>query len=155
MKDESLQKRHRNRLRLEAVAASDLEVLSTLMQDSIVPIGDILYTPSQKKIIMMVQRFRWELIKGAEKKRELSAYQRCLCVLKIDGVESVRTQFIDINDRSQFLNFLSFHLSDKHLDLQFSESKTIRIDINALKLTVEDVGKSWPSSKRPIHEENN
>ena len=125
------------------------------MQDSIVPIGDILYTPSQKKIIMVVQRFRWELIKDAEKKGEFSAYQRCLCVLKIDGVESVRTQFIDINDRSQFLNFLSFHLSDKHLDLQFSESKTIRIDINALKLTAEDVGKSWPSSKRPIHEENN
>ncbi|MEC9099663.1 MAG: DUF2948 family protein, partial [Pseudomonadota bacterium] len=116
---------------------------------------DILYTPSQKKIIMMVQRFRWELIKDAEKKGELSAYQRCLCVLKIDGVESVRTQFIDINDRSQFLNLLSFYLDDKHLDLQFSEAKTIRIDINALKLTVEDVGKSWPSSKRPIHEENN
>ena len=155
MKDESPQKGHRNRLRLQAVSASDLEVLSALMQDSIVPIGDILYTPSQKKIIMMVQRFRWELIKDAEKKEELSAYQRCLCVLKIDGVESVRTQFIDINDRSQFLNFLSFYLNNKHLDLQFSGSKTIRIDINALKLTAEDVGKSWPSSKRPIHEENN
>ena len=65
MKDESPKKGHRNHLRLQAVSASDLEVLSALMQDSIVPIGDILYTPSQKKIIMMVQRFRWELIKDA------------------------------------------------------------------------------------------
>ena len=55
-------------MRLQATSSEDLKVLSALLQDSIVPIADILYTPSQKQVIMVLQRFRWELIKNAKTK---------------------------------------------------------------------------------------
>ena len=66
----------------------------------------------------------------------------------------MQTQQIDINDRSQFLNFLSFYESGQNLDLQFSDSKTIRLSVNSLKLTVKDLGESWPTTQCPQHEES-
>ena len=153
MKDEFQKKIFTNYLRLQATSPDNLKVLSTLLQDSIVPIADILYTPSQKKVIMVLQRFRWELIKNAETIGKSIVYQRCLCGLVIDKVEYMQTQQIDMNDRSQFLNFLTFYDSDQRLDLQFSDSKVIRLRINSLKLTATDIGKSWPTTQRPKHAE--
>ena len=153
MKDEFQQKISASYLRLQATSSEDLKVLSALLQDSIVPIADILYTPSQKQVIMVFQRFRWELTKNAETIGKPIVYQRCLCGLVIDKVEYMQTQQIDINDRSQFLNFLSFYESSQSLDLQFSDSKTIRLSVHSLKLTVKDLGESWPTTQRPKHEE--
>ncbi len=141
-------------MRLQATSSDDLKVLSALLQDSIVPIADILYTPSRKQVIMVFQRFRWELTKNAETIGKPIVYQRCLCGLLIDKVEYMQTQQIDINDRSQFLNFLSFYESGQNLDLQFSDSKTIRLSVNSLKLTVKDLGESWPTTQCPQHEES-
>ena len=152
MKDELQQKIFTSYLRLQATSSEDLKVLSALLQDSIVPIADILYTPSQKQVIMVFQRFRWELTKNAETKGKPIVYQRCLCGLVIDKVEYMQTQQIDINDRSQFLNFLSFYESSQSLDLQFSDSKTIRLSVNSLKLAVKDLGESWPTTQCPKHE---
>ena len=153
MKHEFQQKIRANYLRLQATSFDDLKVLSALLQDSIVPIADILYTPSQKQVIMVLQRFRWELMKNAKTKGKPIGYQRCLCGLVIDKVEYMQTRRIDINNRSQFLNFLTFYKCGQHLDLQFSASKTIRLSVNGLKITAKDMEESWPTTQRPKHEE--
>tara|TARA_B100001027_G_C16222805_1_gene310654 strand:- start:197 stop:655 length:459 start_codon:yes stop_codon:yes gene_type:complete len=147
-------KKSTNYLRLQATSSEDLKVLSALLQDSIVPIADILYTPSQKQVIMVFQRFRWELIKNAKTKGKPIGYHRCLCGLVIDKVEYMQTRRIDINDRSRFLNFLTFYKSGQRLDLQFSASKTIRLSVNSLKITAKDMGESWPTARCPKHEES-
>ena len=154
MEDELQQKISTGYLRLQATSSEDLKVLSALLQDSIVPIADILYTPSKKQVIMVLQRFRWELIKNAKTKGKPIGYQRCLCGLVIDKVEYMRTRQIDINDRSRFLNFLTFYKSGQRLDLQFSASKTIRLSVNSLKITAKDMGESWPTAQCPKHEES-
>ena len=154
MKDESQQKISTRYLRLQATSSDDLKVLSALLQDSIVPIADILYTPSQKQVIMVFQRFRWELTKNAETIGKPIVYQRCLCGLVIDKVEYMQTQQLDINDRSQFLNLLSFYESSQSLDLQFSDLKTIRRSVNRLKLTFKDLGESWRTTQCPKHGES-
>ena len=154
MNDELQQKISTSYLRLQATSSEDLKVLSALLQDSIVPIADILYTPSQKQVIMVLQRFRWELIKNAKTEGKPIGYQRCLCGLVIDKVEYMQTRRIDINDRSRFLNFLTFYKSGQRLDLQFSASKTIRLSVNSLKITAKDMGESWPTAQCPNHEES-
>ena len=140
-------------MRLQATSPDDLKVLYTLLQDSIVPIADILYTPSQKQVIMVFQRLRWELTKNTETMEKPIGYQRCLCSLVIDKVEYMQTHQIDMNYRSQFLNFLTFYDGDPHLDLQFSNSKVMRLRINSLKLTSTGMEKSWPTTRRPKHGE--
>jgi len=154
LKDEFQQKVPTRYLRLQATSSDDLNVLSALLQDSIVPIADILYTPSQKQVIMVLQRFRWELTKNAEALGKPIVYQRCLCGLVIDKVEYMQTQQIDINDRSQFLNFLTFYKCGQRLDLKFSALKTIGLSVNSLKITAKDMGESWPTTQCPKHEES-
>ena len=94
---------------------------------------------------------------GVNKKRKDEGkpivYQRCLCGLVIDKVEYMQTQQIDINDRSQFLNFLSFYKSGQTLGFTIFRLKTIRLSVNSLKLTVKDLGESWPTTQCPKHEE--
>ena len=65
----------------------------------------------------------------------------------------MQTRRIDINNRSQFLNFLTFYKCGQRLDLQFSASKTIRLSVNSLKITAKDMEESWPTTQRPKHEE--
>ena len=154
MKDEFQRKIPTRYLRLQATSSDDLKVLSALLQDSIVPIADILYTPSQKQVIMVFQRFRWELTKNAETIGKPIVYQRCLCGLVIDKVEYMQTRRIDINNRSQFLNFLTFYKCGQRLDLKFSALKTIGLSVNSLKLTVKDLSESWPTTQCPKHEES-
>ena len=154
MKDEFQQKVPTRYLRLQATSSDDLKVLSALLQDSIVPIADILYTPSRKQVIMVFQRFRWELTKNAETIGKPIVYQRCLCGLVIDKVEYMETRRIDINNRSQFLNFLTFYKCGQRLDLKFSALKTIRLSVNSLKITAKDLGESWPTTQCPKHEES-
>ena len=91
--------------------------------------------------------------KNAEAMGKPISYRRCLCDLVIDKVESMQTHQIDMNDRLQFLNVLTFYDGDQRLDLQFSDSKVIRLRINSLKLTATDIGKSWPTTLRPKHAE--
>ena len=119
------QKNCANNLRLQANSLDDLKVLSTFLQDFIVQVADILYIPSQKRVIMVLKRFRWEIIKTAETIGKQIGFQRCLCGLMIEKVKYMQTQRIDMKDRSKFLHLLIFFESDQRLDLQFSDSKTI------------------------------
>ena len=102
---------------------------------------------------MVLKRFRWEIIKTAETIGKQIGFQRCLCGLMIEKVKYMQTQRIDMKDRSKFLNLLIFFESDQRLDLQFSDSKTIRLGVNALKLMAKDIGESWPTTLLPKHEE--
>ena len=147
------QKNCANNLRLQANSLDDLKVLSTFLQDFIVQVADILYIPSQKRVIMVLKRFRWEIIKTAKTIGKQIGFQRCLCGLMIEKVKYMQTQRIDMKDRSKFLNLLIFFESDQRLDLQFSDSKTIRLGVDTLKLTAKDIGESWPTTLLPKHEE--
>ena len=147
------QKNCANNLRLQANSLDDLKVLSTFLQDFIVQVADILYIPSQKRVIMVLKRFRWEIIKTTKTIGKQIGFQRCLCGLMIEKVKYMQTQRIDMKDRSKFLNLLIFFESDQRLDLQFSDSKTIRLGVDTLKLTAKDIGESWPTTLLPKHEE--
>ena len=153
MKHEFQQKICANNLRLQVNSLDGLKVLSALLQDFIVQVADILYIPSQKRVIMVLQRFRWEITKTAETIGKQIGFQRCLCGLVIEKVKYMQTQRIDMKDRSQFLNLLIFFESDQRLDLQFSDSKTIRLGVDTLRLTAKDIGKNWPITLLPKHEE--
>ena len=149
------------RVRAESVA--DLEIVSSMLQDSIVPVGDIKYIPSQKRFFMVCQRFCWELMEDpkynnevpneprSQKSHELEIYQRCLCALVFDEINFVRTKGLNLNNRKQYLNFLAFNLENDCLDLVFSGDKTIRLEMNNVSLRAEDIGQSWPTSACPEH----
>jgi hypothetical protein len=79
--------------------------------------------------------------------------QRIVCAITVEGVELVQVQSLDLMNRSQILNFLTFQFNGSHLDLLFSENKTIRLIVKRLSVFAEDIGQPWPTSQRPDHQD--
>ena len=86
-------------LRLRARDADDLAVLSAALQDAIVPVHDITFLRRERSFVMAVNRFRWEapaqLVDGQE------FWQRTLCGVRFQGVESVQSRKLDLQDRGE------------------------------------------------------
>ena len=156
-----IMKKNRFRVRVESVA--DLSIVSSMLQDSIIPIADLKYIPHEKKFYMVSQRFCWELCQDQrdgviaaktdqpKKSVDNQIFERVVCALVFDDIDSVRVRGLDVRDRGQFLNFLSFNFECQHLDLIFSDHKTIRLTTRVLSFIAEDVGQSWPTTRRPVH----
>ena len=74
-------------LNIGAFDKRDLEVLSSLIQDSILPVGEIKWLSSSNKVALLINRFRWE-----DKKSVLSKHknlERVRSLLMINHVKSV------------------------------------------------------------------
>ena len=74
-------------LNIGAFDKSDLEIISSLLQDSILPASEIQWLPSSNKLAFLVNRFRWE-----DKDIELSqdkTGERVQSLLMISHVKSI------------------------------------------------------------------
>ena len=49
-----------NRLKLRAITAEDIKVLSALLQDGLVAASDMHYEKSENSFVMVINRFCWE-----------------------------------------------------------------------------------------------
>ena len=67
-------------LRLVALDNDDVEVVSAHVQDSCVKIGDIMWRPSEKRLIVVINRFDWESAQSPEPpyRRRRAALRFCL-----------------------------------------------------------------------------
>jgi hypothetical protein len=165
--------------RVRAESLDDLEILSAMLQDAIVPISEISWQRSDQRFVLMAQRFRWENgprggqidqgpdALGDAKTRDEEArdeeagepapsdwFERVTCALRFENVTAVRANGIDLANRGQMLELLSLHVNDGGLDLAFAGGKTIRIMISSLSCHAEDIGEPWPTTLRPTHPED-
>jgi hypothetical protein len=156
--------------RVRAESLEDLEIVSSMLQDAIVPISEIAYQRQDKRFALMTQRFRWETsevpteINDAATIQEAlndnssgssattgRSYERVLCALRIENVTAVQTNGIDLSKRGQMLELLSLHVADGVLHLAFADSKTIRLSTMPLSCHAEDIGEAWPTTLHPEH----
>ena len=79
--------------------------------------------------------------------------RRIICAITVEGVESVQVQGLDLMNRSQVFNILTFQFNGRHLDFLFSGNKTIRLIVKRLSIFAEDIGQSWPTSQRPNYQD--
>ena len=143
-------------LKLRIADAADLEVASTLLQDALVPVGDIAWLPSERRFVMVVNRFRWES-SGDER---ASDSERVLAGVSFGAVTTVRLRDIDLGRRDMFLSLLAIVAAEGDgggpvVDIAFAGTEgtrpTIRIAVERLDGLVEDFGEAWPTSWRPAH----
>ncbi len=134
-------------LKLRARDGDDFAVISALVQDALVPIGDIEYVPAENQFLLAVNRFLWE--NPGE-----SGGERILSGLAFANVTAVQRQGIDILDRSGFLELLAMELpADDLVQLTFADGAAIRLKITELSCTLEDFGETWPTAWRPQHDQ--
>ena len=78
------------RLRLQAAGQDDLEVLSALLQDAIIPGEDMFHDQGGRRFVMVVNRFCWDQppVRGVTSEDGGPVYQRRLCGVQIPWCES-------------------------------------------------------------------
>ena len=143
-------------LRLIAFAVEDLQVISSLVQDAVLPIGEMQWSPGKRRFAMLLNRFRWEDIK--DEKSEGQVYERVQSVLAFEDVQNIQTQSIDRKDDNLIISILeiSFYAVGDGMGfylITLAGDGVIRLNVEALEVTLQDVTSPYkaPSGLKPNH----
>ncbi|MDD3029066.1 MAG: DUF2948 family protein [Alphaproteobacteria bacterium] len=131
-------------LKLRAKDAEDVQVVSAVLQDSIVPVCDIAYEKDAGTFMFVAQRFRREASGSTE---------RICCALTITGVLAAHTNKIDLGDSEAMLDLLAIILEPMDcLTFVFAGGAQIRLDLGSWDAVLEDFGQPWPALCHPCHD---
>jgi len=138
-------------LKLIARDADDLNIVSSMLQDALVPTSDMAWLPDEKRFVMAINRYRREA-PGAD--------ERVHAGLSFENVERVQRRNVDAARRGGFLNLLSVELAEEGegapviVVLTFAGNAAIRLETGSLLCHLEDFGEPWPAQWRPDHPES-
>lgn len=135
-------------LKLIALDADDLSVISAHLQDAVLKRGDIAYLPAEKRFALALRRFDWEGAAQGQKRRRLSA-------LHFERVTAARSTKIAAGDAVLSLLAVTFAGSDDdpagQVTLHFSDGAAIRLDVECIEAQMKDLGPIWEAVATPAH----
>ncbi|NBX73896.1 MAG: DUF2948 family protein [Alphaproteobacteria bacterium] len=140
-------------LRLRALDAEDLQVMSGLLQDAIVTVGDMAFDQETHEFSLAVQRFRWELLDDVEVKPDPARCQRIHSALIVSHVAQVKTLNLDFSKRAQVLDLLALMGCDEGLKITFAGGVELKLMGQNWQVKLADFGEAWPTQCKPCHSE--
>jgi DUF2948 family protein len=134
-------------LKLRAEDEEDLAVVSMILQDALVPIGEMAFLPEQNRFALVANRFRWErkAIDGGK------LFERILTGITFDAVEAVKTRGFDRTERDRILQVLAVRAEPGVVVFDFSGADSMRLEVGRILCHLEDLGEPWPTPWRPRH----
>ena len=135
-------------LKLIALDAEDLAVVSAHLQDAVGKVGDMAYLPREMRFAMLVNRFDWT----AEERQNL----RCRTALRFERVLGARARGIDLVDKDAVVNLLAVEFDEIEapggvVTLYFSGDAAIELAVEVLEGELADLGPQWQARHRPHH----
>ncbi|WP_299360274.1 DUF2948 family protein [uncultured Paracoccus sp.] len=144
-------------LALRAEAADDLPVLSALVQDAVLTVGDIRFDRKSRALALLVSRFRWEDV--PESPDEDRPYERVRSLLVIRDVLGIRSDGIDQSDRDTVLSLLALAWTPAEdgagtLVLTFAGDGALAVECECLSVDLRDVNRPHRavSGRMPRHD---
>lgn len=144
-------------LRLVAQDAEDLKVVSTLVQDAVLPVTELKHDARHRRFALLLNRFRWEDREEAE--RVGRAYERVRSLLVVEDVRKVQSFGFDRADKDLVLSILSLDFAagedgTGRLTLTLAGDGAIALEVEALEVRLDDVTRPYraPSGKAPCHD---
>lgn len=143
-------------LRLQALDAEDLKIISALVQDAVVPASEMAWDARKRAFALLVNRFRWE---DRARAAQGGDYERVRAVLLINDVLAVASQGFDRNDPDLVLSVLAleFHPGPDgtgDLSLVLAGDGEIRLSVECVDVMLSDVTQPYraPSGRAPQHD---
>jgi len=135
------------KLKLTALDADDLAVISAAVQDSLVAIRDCAHFPDEKRFVLLLNRFCWEADATVE-----TAYWRTHSALVFNAVRVVHHHKIPLQEPDRVLELLAVvQDAPGSVVLRFAARRAIRLEIDRLACHLGDVGEPWPTPWKPAH----
>ena len=101
-------------LRLKVSSGEDLQVLSALLQDAIIPGEDMVFARADQRFILVANRFCWDqpAEDGLVSESGAPVFQRQLCGVQFHGVSRVQTSGLPADRKAALLNLLAITTVD-------------------------------------------
>lgn len=138
-------------LRLRALDADDLTVMSGLLQDAVLVSADMSFRKSERRFALLVNRVRWE--------HDGASAERVRSMVVIEDALSVKTQGISRGDGDMVLSLLSVRFDAGEapggtIYLTFAGDGEIAVTVEALEVLVQDVTRPYEavSGRLPTHD---
>jgi DUF2948 family protein len=127
-------------LKLIALDADDLAVISAHVQDAHVRTSDIIWRQGEKRLVIGMSRLDWEQTLSGE-----TSPRRLIAALRFDRVLSCKSRNIDLAAPDAALDLLGieFHPADAPSGsavLLFSQGEVLRLDVECLECELTDLG---------------
>lgn len=140
-------------LKLVALDAEDLKIISAHVQDAVVKVADLDYRVPEKRFAMAMNRFAWEVKPGFFRRR----YQRRRSVLHFDRVLSVQTSGINRDRPDLVLELLAIVFTETEapagiVELVFAGDAAVRLEVECIEAYLADLGAAWETGSRPAHQ---
>ena len=135
-------------LKLMALDAEDLQVVSSCCQDAVLKIGEMNYLAGEKRFVLTINRFVWE--KNKEKERRRS-------VLHFERVNGVKVQGLNRNEPEMVTSLLAvlFEAGEAPggvIELVFAGDGAIRLDVECIEAQLADMPAAWEAQSVPKHD---
>ena len=134
------------KLSLLACDVPDLAVISSMLQDAIVTVADMVYLEREQSFIMVINRFRWEAPTYE------AAGERINAGLRFERVRRVQFRKIDREHRERFAVLLSVAYDSGVVMIRFSGDGAVRLEVSELLCALSDFDEAWPTIWRPEHQ---
>ena len=134
-------------LKLTALDVEDLGVISAHMQDAVLLVGDMSYTPRRRQFALIANRYAWD--EPEQKRRRRTA-------LHFDRVLSVKTLNINLAEKDAVLSLLAVTFAETEAPsgevlLSFADGATVRLNVECLECQMSDLGPAWETASTPQH----
>jgi hypothetical protein len=126
-------------LKLIALDADDLAVISTHVQDARVHASDIIWRQGEKRLVIGMNRLDWEQTLAGE-----TEPRRLIAALRFDRVLACKSRNIDmLRGDTLALVGIEFHLAEApggSALLLFAHGAVLRLDVECLECELTDLG---------------
>ncbi|MGF1628687.1 MAG: DUF2948 family protein [Kiloniellaceae bacterium] len=157
-------------LKLRAHDPADMDVVAALLQDALVPLGDMTYLAREKRFVMVANRFRWHGDPAEDtrpsspppqpagedvafdEKGDAPLFERVNSGLCFDKVERVRYRGLTPGRDDEILSLLTITTRPDAITLIFAGEAAVRLEVAAVRCHLEDIGEPWPTRWRPQHD---
>ena len=135
-------------LRLAALDADDLAVISAQMQDAVLRLGDITHVKARQQFALLANRFAWDA--AGERQRRRTG-------LHFNRVTSVKTQYIRQDDKDAIIELLAIAFEEGEspsgtVVLTFAGGGAIRLEVECIEASLKDLGPAWATEHQPTHD---
>jgi len=138
-------------LKLVALDKEDIEIISAHLQDAVVKSADVHWRPSEKRLVIALNRFDWEAAHRASPE-----FRRRRAALRFERVSACKCRNCTAAEKEQVLNLLavSFEETDQPagvITLTFSGGAALRVEVECLEAELADLGPVWEAGCCPAH----
>jgi len=131
-------------LKLRAEDEEDIAVISAILQDALVGVGDMAFVADDRRFVLMASRLRRE--------GDAKGLERIRCGVRFDDVGSVQRQRFSPRDAERILVLLAVrHDGDRALRIDFAGGAGVRLEVGRVLCHLEDLGEPWPTRQEPRH----